>query len=76
MHSIFETYANVSNNKPTCQYIKDTHGAQTGHLSSNYGFIEDKYCDMVHPSVPIIVKPTLINSAERHVISVDVIHTL
>jgi hypothetical protein len=36
----------------------------------------DKYCDMVHPSVPIIVKPALTHSDARHVIRVDVIHTL
>jgi hypothetical protein len=75
-HSIFETHVNVWNNKPTRQYIKDTQSAQTGQFSSNYGIIEDEYCDMIYLSVPVIVKPALIHSNARHVIRVDVIHTL
>jgi len=72
----FGIHVNVSNNKPTCQYIKITRSAQTGQFTSNDGITEDKYCDMIYPSVPVIVKPALTYSNARYVIRVDVIHTL
>jgi hypothetical protein len=37
-----------------------TSSAQTGHFSSKDGITENKYCDIVYPSVPIIVNMALI----------------